>query len=260
MLLAIDVGNTEIKLSVYNQEKLECSFALVTKEDRTHDELGLKILDFLSNKNLLKKEIASIIVASVVPTVNDTLYRACQHYLDITPRFLQVANSSKEALKIPLEIKIDHPPSLGADRIAACVGAIHRYPSALIVVNFGTATVCDVVDSTGAYIGGTIAPGINTSIKTLHNCTSLLPMFRFCKPSKTIATSTEDALYSGVFYGTIGGIEKILQELKNNLQQDVKVVATGGLAKIISAHTDSIDIFDEDLTTFGLCKIHSFNN
>lgn len=256
MILTIDVGNSNMKLALYCDGRLVHSFVAVTKRDRTEDELGILIIEFIKCKQVSAHDVTGIIISSVVPTINDMLELACEKYLRTKPKFVMPISVEIKAL---LKIKIDHPDRLGADRIATSIGAITRYGSNLIVFNFGTATVCEVIGENSEYIGGMIAPGINTSIKSLHSNTSLLPLYKFSKPSKAIATSTEDALYAGIFYATIGMVERIVREVKAERPGSYKVVATGGLGHLIQEHTNAIDIYDADLTTFGLYSIYLFN-
>lgn len=256
MLLAIDVGNSNMKLALYSDGQLVHSFTVVTKKDRTEDELGILTIEFIKFKKIQSQDITGIIISSVVPPINDMLNLACQKYFGIKPKFITSAGTE---IKIQLKIKIDHPDHLGADRIATSIGAITRYGDNLIIFNFGTATVCEVIGENSEYLGGMISPGINTSIKSLHYNTSLLPLYKFCKPSKAIATSTEDALYGGIFYATIGMVERIVREIKAERPCLYKVIATGGLAPLIKEHTKVVDVHDADLTTFGLYSVYLFN-
>lgn len=257
MIFTIDVGNSNIKFALYENGKLLHSFLAVTKTQRTEDELGTLIHEFLRNKKIEHSNIKDIIVSSVVPPLNDCLVQACKKYFNITPQLL--ANDHTSNLEIPLKIEIDHPSCLGADRIATSVGAINRYGKNLIIFNFGTATVCEVIGEDSDYLGGTISPGINTAIESLHQQTSLLPLYKFAKPSKTIATSLNDALYGGIFYATMGMVEKIVREVKAERPSSYRVIATGGLAHLVHEHTTVIDVYDPDLTTFGLYSIYLFN-
>jgi type III pantothenate kinase len=185
---------------------------------------------------------------------------ACQGRFGIKSRFVDPSDTSEDALAIPLKMKIDNPARLGADRIASIVGAIARYGGSLIIFNFGTATVCEVIGDDNDYLGGIIAPGITISIKALHENAALLPAYEFQVPSKVIPTSTEDALYGGIFYATMGLVEKMVQEVQSTLpSHEFKVIATGWLAQVVSQHTNAIDVYDNDLVTFGLYTIYTNN-
>lgn len=253
MILTIDIGNTDITVVLYSKEGQHLhEFRVATKVRRTTDELGLALCGFLVHNKITNKDIKGAIISSVVPTVNSSIEAACERYLDIKPIFLN------SALKIPLKIKIDSPSALGSDIIATSIGAIARYGQELIIFNFGTATVCNVIGSDNDYLGCMIATGINSSINALQHEAALLPAFRFQKPLKIPATSTNEALYAGIFYNTLGMIEKMIEEVRKSLSQyKFKVIATGGLSSMIRGHTKAIDSYDPDLTTFGLYKIYT---
>ena len=259
MILTIDIGNTNITIVLYGDEGANLhEFRAITKKERTGDELGLILNNFTQYNCISNKDIAGVIICSVVPSQNDAIVEACEKYLSKTPYF--VSSEENSELKIPLKIKIDVPSCLGADRIATSVGAIERYGKELLNFVFGTATTCEIIGSDSDYLGGIIAPGINTSIQSLHNAASLLPLYKFQKPMKISATSTNEALYAGIFYSTLGMVEKVAAETKKELgQYKFKVIATGGLSPLLKGYTKAIDVYDSDLTTFGLYKIYMYN-
>ncbi|NRA73406.1 MAG: type III pantothenate kinase [Rickettsiales bacterium] len=258
MIITIDIGNTNITVVIYSNEGQKShEFRLITKKQRTSDELGLALKSFMDYNKITIQNIKAVIVASVVPAINDVFAYACEKYLSTKALFIKTKDGDQ--LKIPLNIKIDIPGTLGADRISNSVGAIARYGQTLIIFDFGTATVCEVICN-GDYLGGMIIPGIDTAINALHREASLLPFYRFQKPKKSIPTSTDDALKAGIFYGTIGMVEKIIREVEQNFQEhNFKVIATGGLSSFLKEHVSAIDVYDSDLVNFGLYKIYMHN-
>jgi type III pantothenate kinase len=259
MILIFDVGNTNITIALYSYEGQNLhEFRVITKKKRTIDELGLILNGFLSHNKISNKDIAGAIVGSVVPSVNDEILFACEKYLSIKPYCVNSKEDSQ--LKIPLKIKIDPNARLGADRIANGVGVLARYKKEALVLDFGTATVCDIIGADDDYLGGMISPGIHTSINALYKEATLLSFYKFNEPIKMPPTSLDEALHAGIFYTTLGAVEKITTEIKKELKQyKFKVIATGGLSYFIKGHTNAVDVYDSDLTTFGLYKIYMYN-
>lgn len=258
MILTIDIGNTNIVFALYKDNGVEVfNIRHSTEYKKTADEYGVFLLNFLSNHNVKHVDIKGIIIASVVPQLNYVFRTMSVKHLGQTPLFV-----GDGEVKINLDIKINNPHTLGADRVASSVGAIKKYGKKIIIVDCGTATTFDVIGDQNDFIGGVIAPGVMTSIKSLHESTALLPLFDIKKPSRVVAKSLGDALHAGIFYGSIGMIERIIAEIKSTLPSagnDYKVVAIGGLARIFEDHISSIDMFDKDLTMFGLLEIYNFN-
>lgn len=254
MLLTVDIGNTNIVFAVFNGEKQFLNVRHSTNAFKTEDEYYLFLKDHIENHGHKFNDIKHIIVASVVPQLNIMVKRLATKYLNIKPRFIGDSD-----LKINLNIKIDFPTQLGADRIAGSVGAIKKYGNNLILVDFGTATTFDVIGNNNDFIGGVIAPGINTSIKSLHHSTALIPIYEFKKPSKPIPTSSIDALSAGIFYGYIGLVKEIIERLKTSYGKELKVISTGGEGKIFKENVDLIDYYDPDLVIDGLRQIYKDN-
>ena len=255
MILTIDVGNTNIVFAFYKDSKVHSCFRHSTKYNKTEDEYAVFLLKLMEKSEINSNDIAGVIIASVVPQINNDLIKMCKKFFLKEPLVLGDDN-----VQFNLKINIDNPKSLGADRIATSVGAIERYKSNMIIVDFGTATTFDIIGKDRDFIGGIIAPGIRTSIESLHKNTALLPLYEVEKPEKIIATSLNDALHTGIFYGSIGMIEKIVSKIKKELDNEIKVIITGGLSGLFKQHLNCVDIHDEDLTTFGLYKIYTFNN
>ncbi len=258
MILTIDIGNTNIVFALYKDSGTEVfNIRHSTEYKKTEDEYGIFLLNFLSNNHIKLDDIKGVIVASVVPQLNYVFRAMSVNHLGYTPIFV-----GDDEVKIDLDIKINNPHTLGADRVASSIGAIKKYKGKIILVDCGTATTFDVIGDQNDFVGGIIAPGVMTSIKSLHESTALLPLFDIKKPSRVVAKTLGDALHAGIFYGSIGMIERIIAEIKTTLPhngKDYKVVAIGGLAKIFEGDISSIDIFDKNLTMFGLLEIYNFN-
>jgi len=252
MILTIDVGNTDTVFCFYDNEKVALNVRVATKPYKNADEYLALFQGF--EKKVSKSSLEGIIISSVVPDLKGLLQGSCEKVFGMLPLTLGDKN-----IRIDLDIKIDKPDSLGADRVANGVGAIKKYQKNVIIVDFGTATNFDVIGENKDFIGGIIAPGIKTSVQSLHEAAALLPMYEVEKPSKVVATSLEDALHSGIFYGSIGMIENLISNIKRELKKDFKVVSTGGLGGLFTKHTNSIDLYEEHLTTFGLLEIYKFN-
>ncbi len=247
MLFAVDIGNTNTVMGVFEKEKLKDSFRLSTKHSLTVDECGLLINQLLSKK---KKKIKGVIICSVVPFLTSVYQKMSRRYLKIEPVIV--------SFKLPLGIKIlyDDPSEVGADRLANAVAAYQIYGGPVIVVDLGTATTFDVVSKKGEYLGGAIAPGLESSMSSLMQKAAQLSKIDFRKPKEIIGKSTEESLRSGFFYGTLGQIDEIVKRIKKHIKGEVKVVATGGLADLIASESKTIQKIDPDLTLKGLKIIY----
>jgi type III pantothenate kinase len=256
MILTIDVGNTDTVLAIYQNDKILKNYRVPTKPYKTEKEYIYLLTDIHSEMS--RQDIEGIMVALVVPDLKNAIAAACKEVLGVNPLFI-----GDEGVEIDLDIKIDKPKALGADRIANSIAAIKKYKKNIIIVDFGTATNFEVIGENNDFIGGVIAPGINTSVRSLTEAAALLPMYEVERPSKVIATSLEDTLHSGIFYGSLGMINFLIENIKEELRRESKVVSkvvsTGGLGGLFTKHTESIDVYDEHLTTFGLLEIYKFN-
>jgi len=247
MILTIDVGNTDTVFDFYNGDDLVRSWRLPTKPYKTK-------VDFLESLQEIKTKIDGIIMACVVPKVRHELIDACTEIFGVKPIAI-----GDDDVKIDLDIKIDLPKTLGADRIANSIGALTKCGGKVIVVDFGTATTFSIVGARRDYLGGAIMPGINSAIKGLHESAAMLPLYQIEKPNKVIATCLKDGLHSGIFYGTLGAVSFMLSKMKKELDDNYRVVATGGLGRFFAEYTDVIGEYDPHLTTFGLLQIYNFN-
>lgn len=254
MLLVFDVGNTNMVIGVYEGKKLIKNWRICTDIHKTSDEYGMLIGNLLTYDKIDLKLIEDVIISSVVPNVMHALENFCIKYCEKKPMVVG------PGIKTGLNIKYDNPKQVGADRIVNAVASIEKYGTPLIVVDFGTATTFCAISDNAEYLGGTICPGLKISSEALFNGAAKLPRVELTKPGKTICKSTVEAMQSGIIYGYVGQVEKIISMMKKELgNEDVKVIATGGLSSLIHSETDSIDYIDKFLTLDGLRLIHGKN-
>lgn len=254
MLFVIDVGNTNINYGVYDGEKLVASFRMMSKMPRTSDEYGVMILGMLDNNKVSADDIDGTIIVTVVPNVMHALTSAVIKYIKTTP--VIVGPGVKTGIKIVTE----NPREIGPDRIVDAVGAYEKYGGPILVMDFGTATTYDYITADGSFAAGITAPGIRTAAKALWEDTAKLPEIEIKKPKSILAQETISSMQAGLVYGQIGQTEYIIKKVKEETGvADMKVVATGGLGRIISAETDMIDVYDPDLTLDGLRIIFEKN-
>ncbi len=254
MLLAIDSGNTNIVFAVFDGEQVKGEWRSSTNVTRTADEFGVWLCQLLSIADIDRREITRCIVATVVPANLFNLKTLCRKYFKCEP--LVVGDSG---VKLGLNIQMDRPEEVGADRLVNAVAAHKFYKGPLIVIDFGTATTFDVVDAAGNYCGGAICPGINLSLEALHMAAAKLPRVAIGRPREVIGKSTVPAMKSGIYWGYLGLIEGMVQRIEQEFGQEMTVVATGGLAPLFMDATSAIDHLDPDLTLRGLLEIHRRN-
>lgn len=254
MLLVIDVGNTNITCGVFREEELIGSFRITTKLQRTSDEYGITICELLNYRGVQSSEVEAVIIASVVPGIMHSLKNGIMKYLKITP--MEVGTGTRTGIKV----NVANPKEVGADRIVDAVAAYDLYGGPLIVIDFGTATTYDLISKDGTFLAGITSPGIRICADALWNETAKLPEIEIKKPESILATETISSMQAGLVYGYIGQTEYIIKKIieESNIP-DIKVIATGGLGKIIADSTDSIHIYDQQLTLKGLRIIHSKN-
>ncbi len=247
----MDVGNTNITLGVFDGEKLEATFRITTKISRTSDEYGIVIRDLLLLNQIEAGDIQAVIVSSVVPNVMHSLTSSVLKYIHVLP--IIVAPGIKTGIRIATE----NPRQIGADRIVDAVGAFELYGGPVIVIDYGTATTYDLVDASGAFVAGVTAPGIRTCAQALWEEAAKLPEIEIVKPKTILAQETISSMQAGLVYGQIGQTEYIIDHMKKESAfEHVKVVATGGLGKLIATETNSIDIYDPNLTLQGMRLIY----
>lgn len=251
MLLVMDVGNTNITLGVFCGEKLEVTFRMTTKIPRTSDEYGIIVTDLLRLNQVEVADIQAVVISSVVPNVMHSLTSAILKYIKVTP--IIVAPGIRTGIRVATE----DPRSTGADRIVDAVGAYELYGGPVIVIDYGTATTYDLVDADGAFVAGVTAPGIRTSAQALWKDAAKLPEIEIVKPKTILAQETISSMQAGIVFGQIGQTEYIVKHIKDEASYDnIKVVATGGLGKIIASETDCIDVYDPNLTLQGMRFIY----
>ena len=256
MLLAVDCGNTNVVFAVYDGDDFKGQWRAATKTERTSDEYGIWLTQLMVHDHVDTSAITHAIVASVVPSKNFDLKRLCEKYFKCKPIFV-----GDPGVELGAEIKVDNPAEAGSDRVVNALAAHATYAGPLIIIDFGTATTFDVVDKTGSYCGGCIAPGINLSMEALHMATAQLPRLPVKNPGNApiVGTSTIAAMTSGVFWGYIGLIEGLVTRIRAERGESLKVIATGGLAPLFAEATTIIEHTDQDLTMRGLLQIHKRN-
>ncbi|MBC2576683.1 type III pantothenate kinase [Peptostreptococcus canis] len=254
MLLVIDVGNTNMVLGVYDDKTLIRDWRINTDLNKTSDEYGVLIKNLFDASDIGLGTIDSIIVSSVVPAVMHSLENFCKKYCNISPLIVG------PGIKTGLNIKYYDPKMVGADRIINAVAAIAKYGAPLIIIDFGTATTYCAISRKGDYLGGAISPGVKISSEALFQNASKLPRVELIKPDTIICKDTVSSMQAGIIYGYAGQVEKIVKNMKYELGDDnVTVIATGGLANLISSETDAIDVVDSNLSLEGLRQIYEKN-
>lgn len=255
MLLAIDVGNTNLVFAIIDQERIRHQWRISTNDRRTADEYGVWLSELLGLENVDQNEIDGVIISSVVPATNRALEELSQKYLKQTPLWVGDLKT-----KLGIDVLVHNPSEVGADRLVNVVAAYEKYKKAAIILDFGTATTLDVMSNEGAYLGGIICPGINLSLKALYDASAKLPMISIEEPKhKTIiGKSTVEAMSSGIYWGYIAMIEGLVQRLKAE-HGDMPVIATGGLSAVIAKKADIIDYVEPELTVMGLKVIWQMN-
>lgn len=249
MLLAIDVGNTNVVFALFDGRSIKARWRIATDPRRTGDEYAVWLMQLLQIEGVDRGAISQIIVSTVVPRALHNLEVLAEKYFKTR---LLVAGVG--AASYAIDIDVDEPRSLGADRAVNAVAAHAKYPGDLIVVDFGTATTFDVVDFNGAYKGGIIAPGINLSLDALVGNTAKLPRIAIESPrgNSVIGRNTEDQMLIGVFWGYVAMMEGLIARMRSEIGRPAKVVATGGLAILFQQHSTIFDAVDPDLTLDGL--------
>ncbi len=251
MLLTIDVGNTNITLGVFDGKDLLGTFRVTTKINRTSDEFGIVFKDILTTNDLGSKKVDDVIIASVVPNVMHSLTSSIIKYFHIQPIIIEAG------IKTGIRIATENPKQIGADRIVDAAGAYELYGGPILVIDYGTATTYDLVDETGAFVSGVTAPGIRISARALWEDAAKLPEIEIKKPASILAKETISSMQAGLVYGQIGQTEYIVKNMiAESGYENVRVVATGGLGNLIASETRCIDVYNPNLTLFGMKFIY----
>ncbi|MCR5735875.1 MAG: type III pantothenate kinase [Lachnospiraceae bacterium] len=254
MLLVVDVGNTNITIGVYEGKELKDSFRITTKIPRTSDEYSITIIELLNNAGIDKSKITGTIIASVVPNIMHALTGSIIKSFKHTPLIVG------PGIKTGIRIDTPNPKEIGPDRIVDCVAAYEIYGGPILVLDFGTATTYDLVERDGRFTVGITAPGIRISAKALWEDTAKLPEIEIIKPKSILANETISSMQAGLMYGQIGQTEYIINQVKKETgYDDLKVVATGGLGRLVANETDTIDEYNAQLTLDGLRILYDKN-
>ena len=249
----LDVGNTNIVLGVYHHDQLKYHWRMETSRQKTEDEFGMAIKGLFQHVGLRFEDINGIIISSVVPPIMFTLERMCHKYFQEKPLIVG------PGIKTGLNIKYENPREVGADRIVNAVAGINDYGSPLIIVDFGTATTFCYINEKSEYMGGVIAPGIGISTEALYLKAAKLPRIEIMHVDEIIGKNTVAAMQAGILFGFVGQVEGIVKRIIDIGKEKPTVIATGGLANLISSETKMIDIVDQDLTLKGLQLIYKRN-
>ncbi|WP_026883610.1 type III pantothenate kinase [Clostridium akagii] len=257
MILVLDVGNTNIVIGVYDNRELLTEWRLSTQMIRSADEYGIQFVNLFSLANIDKDQIEGVIMSSVVPTIMYSLEHMIRKYFKLDPLVVG------PGVKTGINVKYDNPREVGADRIVNAVAAHEIYNKSLIIIDFGTATTFCAVRKNGDYLGGAICPGIKISSDALFQKAAKLPRVELLRPSEIICKNTVTSMQAGIVYGYIGQVDYIVEKMRNEMEalgeEDILVVTTGGLAKLISEESKNVDIVNPFLTLEGLRIIYEKN-
>ena len=254
MLLAINANNTNTVFAVWDGDRLAGIWRAATDARRTADEYVVWLDHLLGLENLSRRQIDGTVVASVVPEANFNLRRLCHNYCRSEPLVV-----GEPGVVLGARALVDRPEEVGADRLVNTVAAHDRYKGPLIVVDFGTATTFDVIDGDGNYCGGVIAPGITLSLQTLATAAAKLPSVPIARTDRVIGTSTVACMQSGIFWGYVGLVEGLVRRIREERNEAMAVIATGGLAPLFDSATAVVDKVDPNLTLWGLRLIYQRN-
>ena len=253
MILAVDVGNTNLVFALVDTGEIKARWRIATDPRRTADQYSVWLHQLLELEGYSREDIEGVIIGTVVPRALHNLEVLSEKYFHKTPLI-----AGQGAATWPLQLDVDEPQNVGADRALNAVAAHAKYPGDLLVIDFGTATTFDLVSATGAYSGGIIAPGINLSLDALVSAAAKLPRIAIEAPAgnSVIGRTTQDQMLIGIYWGYIAMIEGLTERIKRELDRPTKVIATGGLASLFDKHTNVFDVIEPDLTIQGLSLLY----
>jgi len=246
MLLVIDIGNTNTVMGLYDGSRLVDDWRVRTERNMTEDEFYILVTNLFGRNKIETGDIEKTVISCVVPPMITVLNLFCLKYLNHTPHWVD----AKSTVSMP--ILIDNPSEVGADRIVNSVAAYHKYKTGMIVIDFGTATTFDVISKKGEYLGGAISPGIKIAAEALYHKASKLPRVEFTPPKSVIGKDTESSMKSGIIYGYGALVDGMVQRIKTEMGTNPKVIATGGLANVMQAVSETIESIEPNLTLEGL--------
>jgi type III pantothenate kinase len=253
MFLAIDIGNTNVTLGVFAGDRLHATWRIATVHDRLPDEYGVLLVQLLGYRSVRPDEISGIAIASVVPALTNVFRQVSREYLASDPLIVDAG------VKTGVRIRYENPREVGADRVVDCAAVQVKYGGPACVVDFGTATTFDAISREGDYLGGAIAPGIGIAAEALFARASKLYRVEIAPPSRAIGTNTVMAMQSGIFFGYVALVEGLVARFRKELGDDMRVIATGGLAETVARETPVIQFVDPWLTLEGLRIIYPLN-
>ncbi|MEX1028968.1 MAG: type III pantothenate kinase [Paenibacillaceae bacterium] len=253
MILVMDIGNTNIVLGVYEKQNLLHHWRLSTSRTATADEYGITVFNLFQHAGITFSQIEGVIVSSVVPPIMRTIDTLCTRYIKKSPLIVG------PGIKTGLNIRYENPREVGADRICNAIAAIELYGPPLIIVDFGTATTFDFIDEKGDYLGGAIAPGIGISTEALYSHAAKLPRIELARPKSTVGRNPVSSMQAGIIYGFAGQVDGIVWRMEEEFGYKAKVIATGGLAELISGESKTIQEINPMITLQGLLMIYERN-
>lgn len=255
MILTLDIGNTNIKTALFEGMEMRQYWRISTDRQRSSDELGLLLMNLLQYNRIDRGQIDGIMMSSVVPQINFTVEHMCRNYFGIEPMKIE------PGVRTGINIKYENPRELGSDRIANAVAAYELYGGPCITIDFGTATSFGVISERGEFLGGAICPGLKLAADALTERAAKLPRFELTKPESVIGRSTVTNMQAGIVYGYVGQVDYIVRKMKSEIggTEHIRVIATGGLSRMIASETSTIDIIDGLLTLKGLRLLYERN-